>query len=103
MSLMNWESKCKLMLDRNSVMAVLDQQIAEFAHSCGSKPEIMFMPYALRPAMVTEIIRTLGLPADVAIAEPFWYDGVPLLFSNKQCAGDYLVLRSSAARKEVRL
>lgn len=98
-----WEANTMILCARVSILDVLHIQLNDFTASYGISPDIVFLAPELRAAFVKEVVHTIGMPSDSAVAEPVWLNRVPILFNGKETAGDYVVLRNGALRLERRL
>lgn len=98
-----WEHNTRLLLGRRNVLDVIAIQLEDFCALHKHKPDIVFLAPQLRTAFVRAVVAAAGLSTEAAVAEPVWYDGIPILFNAKETAGDYIVLRHGARRLERRL
>jgi hypothetical protein len=64
-----------------SVLQIIDDYLDDFKEITGSKPEVIEVHSSLRVSVITELIRgdAKMVPID-AVIEPFWLDGVPVIF-----------------------
>lgn len=98
----SWEDRTIALLDKTSVIDCIIIQARDFAALYGSRPEVILITSKARMALTQELIKVLGVPADSAVSEPCWLDGIPILFS-KTLGEHYLHLFNKRIGKDLYL
>jgi hypothetical protein len=80
------------------LLTMLSAQVYKFIDEGGSRPELIRLNRSLRAAFIRELVQT-GLPAEIAVVEPIFIEGIPLLFNISKEAEIYMSLSNRSLRQ----
>lgn len=89
-------------LHETSAFTVICEQISLFEATYQVRPEIVQVTVQCKMAIVQELMRTMQFPAGEAILEPFFINGIPIVFSYS-LGTDYMKLTNRRALASITL
>jgi hypothetical protein len=95
-----WEALTQGILDRCSILEVLQVQVADFAYIYRSAPTLVIINRKCKGAFVREVMAQQKVyDPYAAVAEPIWLGDVPVIFGSLK--EDFMhVLNNDASYKE---
>lgn len=79
-------------LDETSILDTIARCARLFEMQHGEPPTIIYINKSLRVAISVELIRDLGMPAEMAIAFPFVMDRIPVNLADNLADTTYIKL-----------